>query len=46
MVDQRIKQAFDISDQIYVLELGKNKANGTREDFEGGLKEIIKGWLD
>ncbi|MBT3487942.1 MAG: ABC transporter ATP-binding protein, partial [Desulfobacula sp.] len=39
MVDQRIKQAFDISDQIYVLELGKNKANGTREDFEGGLKE-------
>jgi len=46
MVDQRIKQAFEISDQIYVLELGKNKANGTREDFEGGLKEIIKGWLD
>lgn len=46
MVDQRVRQAFDISDHIYVLELGENKANGTKEDFEGGLKEVIKGWLD
>jgi branched-chain amino acid transport system ATP-binding protein len=46
MVDQRIRQAFDISDYIYVLELGQNKIDGTRRDFEGNLKTMIKGWLD
>lgn len=46
MVDQRVRQAFEISDHIYVLELGQNKINGTRQDFEGGLKEMIRGWLD
>jgi len=46
MVDQRVRQALGISDHIYILELGQNKANGTRQDFESGLKELIKGWLD
>lgn len=46
MVDQRIRQAFEISDYIYVLELGQNKIDGTRKDFDGNLKAIIKGWLD
>ncbi len=46
MVDQRIRQAFDISDTICVLELGQNKVTGTKEAFDGGLKEMIKGWLD
>jgi len=45
-VDQRVKQAFEISDHIYVLELGRNKINGSKKEFEGGLKEMIKGWLD
>lgn len=46
MVDQRIRQAFDISDKICVLELGRNKVTGTKDEFDGGLKEMIKGWLD
>lgn len=46
MVDQRIRQAFEISDYIYVLELGQNKIDGTRREFEGNLKAMIKGWLD
>lgn len=46
MVDQRVRQAFDIADDIYVLELGQNKADGTRQDFAGRLTETIKGWLD
>jgi len=46
IVDQRVRQVFEISDHIYVLELGENKINGTKSDFEGGLKEVIKGWLD
>ena len=46
MVDQRVRQAFEIANHIYVLELGENKINGSKLDFEGGLKEMIKGWLD
>ncbi|MBW1979898.1 MAG: ABC transporter ATP-binding protein [Deltaproteobacteria bacterium] len=46
IVDQRVKQAFEISDAIYVLELGENKISGSKEEFEGGLKELIKGWLE
>jgi branched-chain amino acid transport system ATP-binding protein len=46
MVDQRVRQAFEIANHIYVLELGENKINGSKRDFEGGLKEMIKGWLD
>ena len=46
MVDQRVRQAFDIADHIYVLELGQNKIDGSKREFEGGLKEVIKGWLD
>ena len=46
VVDQRVRQAFEIADHIYVLELGQNKIDGSKREFEGGLKEVIKGWLD
>lgn len=46
VVDQRVRQVFEIADHIYVLELGENKIDGSKEDFEGGLKETIKGWLE
>ena len=46
IVDQRVRQAFDLADYIYVLELGRNKVDGTKTDFEGGLKDVIRGWLD
>lgn len=44
LVDQNIRQAIEISDYIYALELGKNKTQGPREDFED-VKEVIKDWL-
>jgi branched-chain amino acid transport system ATP-binding protein len=46
IVDQRVKQAFDIADYTYVLELGRNKVQGSRQEFEGRLNEVIKGWLE
>lgn len=46
IVDQRVKQAFDIADYTYVLELGQNKVQGSRQEFEGRLNEVIKGWLE
>ncbi len=46
MVDQNVRQAVEISDYIYVIELGKNRVDGSRQDFEGKLKDIIQDWLD
>lgn len=44
MVDQNIRQAIEISDYVYALELGKNKVEGSREEFDD-LKKLISDWL-
>jgi branched-chain amino acid transport system ATP-binding protein len=44
LVDQNIKQAIEVSDYVYALALGKNMAEGPRQDFDN-LKEKIKEWL-
>lgn len=48
LVDQNVKQCVRIADYIHVLELGRNKAQGTGEEFrqEGYLHEMIAEWLD
>jgi branched-chain amino acid transport system ATP-binding protein len=46
IVDQRVRQAFEISDYTYILELGQNKVEGSRREFDGRLNEVIKGWLE
>ena len=45
LVDQNIRQAMKIADYIYILELGKNKTQGSKKDFETDLKAMIKDWL-
>lgn len=45
LVDQNVRHAMEIADYIFVLEMGKNKAEGTRSDFDSDLKEMIKTWL-
>lgn len=45
LVDQNIRQAIKIADYIYVLELGKNKTEGTREVFETSMKDMVRDWL-
>ncbi|MGD2177269.1 MAG: ABC transporter ATP-binding protein [Anaerolineae bacterium] len=42
LVDQNIRQAIDISDYVYVLELGRNRHEGPREEFDD-LKKAL--WL-
>jgi branched-chain amino acid transport system ATP-binding protein len=46
LVDQNVKQAFEIADFVYILELGENRAQGSKNMFEGRLKEVIQDWLD
>jgi branched-chain amino acid transport system ATP-binding protein len=42
LVDQNIRQAIKIADYVYVLELGRNRHEGPREEF-GDLKKAL--WL-
>lgn len=48
LVDQNIRQCAAVSDHIFVLELGKNKLSGSRQEFaqDGRLREMIGEWLD
>ncbi len=45
LVDQNIREAVALADHIYVIEVGRNKSNGTRRQFETNLHGIIKEWL-
>jgi branched-chain amino acid transport system ATP-binding protein len=45
LVDQNVRQAMSISDYVYMLDLGRNKYEGTREEIERNLNELVKTWL-
>jgi branched-chain amino acid transport system ATP-binding protein len=42
LVDQNIRQAIDIADYVYILELGRNRHEGPREEFDDLRKAL---WL-
>lgn len=44
LVEQNLRKAIEVSDFAYVLELGKIRYGGDREDFERGLKRILSVW--
>jgi len=45
MVDQNVIAGTEIADYIYVLELGSNKLEGTRAEFESRYRNTIAEWL-
>jgi branched-chain amino acid transport system ATP-binding protein len=45
LVDQDVRSAMKIADYVYVLDLGKVQAHGSRDAFEGRLGEMVRGWL-
>lgn len=42
IVDQNIMKALDVSDYMYLLEMGRVKQGGPKKDFEEDIREIIK----
>lgn len=48
LVDQNVRQCAAVSDYLYVLDLGANRAEGASADFgdDDGLKAMIQEWLD
>ncbi len=45
MVDQNVIAGTDVADYIYVLELGANKIEGTKREFDEKYRETIAEWL-
>ena len=45
LVDQNVREAVGLADHIYVLELGRNRVDGSRQAFETNLHAMIKDWL-
>jgi branched-chain amino acid transport system ATP-binding protein len=45
MVDQNVIAGTDVADYIYVLELGTNKLEGTKEEFDIKYRDTIAEWL-
>lgn len=48
LVDQNVRQCVRVSDHLYVLELGRNKIDGSAEDFahDTALRDLIAEWVD
>lgn len=45
LVDQDVRAAIKIADYVYVLNSGKNDAEGDRSAFEGDLGVMVRRWL-
>ncbi|MDR6759185.1 branched-chain amino acid transport system ATP-binding protein [Mycoplana sp. BE70] len=45
MVDQNVIAGVDVADYIYVLELGANKIEGSKEKFDAEYRDTIATWL-
>ncbi|MCZ6872712.1 MAG: ABC transporter ATP-binding protein [bacterium] len=45
LVDQNVREAVALADHVYVLELGQNRVDGSRQEFETDLHAMIKDWL-
>ncbi len=48
LVDQNVRQCVNVSDYIYILDLGRNRGEGTAATFarDEHLKEMVAEWLD
>lgn len=45
IVDQNVIAGIDVADYIYVLELGSNKLEGTKEEFDTKYRDSAAEWL-
>ena len=48
LVDQNVRQCVHVSDYVYILDLGRNRGEGTAQTFahDAHLKEMVAEWLD
>ena len=48
LVDQNVRQCVEVSDHVYVFDLGRTRAEGDRAQFgdDADLRAMIQEWLD
>lgn len=48
LVDQNVRQCVNVSDYVYILDLGRNRGEGNAETFahDDHLREMVAEWLD
>ena len=45
LVDQDVRSAMAVADQVYVLDLGRVKIHGRKDEFEGRMGDVVRNWL-
>ena len=45
LVDQNIRKALEVSDYVYVIQLGRNRDHGEAQNFNDRLPELVKEWI-
>lgn len=45
LVDQDVRSAMAVADEVYVLDLGTVKTHGAKVAFEGQLGDVVRSWL-
>lgn len=45
LVDQNVREALTLGNYVYVLEMGRNQAEGDRSAVLDRLDEIVRGWM-
>lgn len=45
MVDQDVQSAMALADEVYIVESGRVKTHGSRQDFENQLGDLVRSWL-
>ena len=45
LIDQDIRAAMDIAEDVCIMELGKIKTKGQRDDFVNDLDGLVRSWL-
>ena len=48
LVDQNVRQCINVSDHVYILELGRNKADARAHEFReaSAMRNMIATWMD
>ncbi len=45
LVDQNVRQAVRLADYVYEIDLGRVKSEGSKEDFEKRMEQLVSTWI-
>jgi branched-chain amino acid transport system ATP-binding protein len=45
LVDQNVVKAFEVADELYIFEMGKTKAYGSKANMQEQMRGIVESWI-